>query len=176
MSSGSVANDTGPRILDRPLEHCDSAQRASQGKRPRFFVGNAFALKGNAVKDFPLCFRAKGPSVPIAWAIGPSQCVARVAKPQSGRPFDENTSNCRPVGPASMINRRLPRPMALAIWNGWPIGPESQRVASLSFLLFCNPPNLTTKNPSQRCRMGCQRIPNVAVLPPLAGHVSSCFY
>jgi|GEM_PF-3676534 len=29
-------------------------------------------------------------------------------------------------------------------WNGWPVGPESQRVATLLFLLFCNPLNFTT--------------------------------
>ena len=32
MSSGSVANHTGPRILESPLKHCDSAQRATTGQ------------------------------------------------------------------------------------------------------------------------------------------------
>ncbi len=53
-----------------------------------------------AVNEFFLCFRAKGPSVPIAWAIGPGHCVAHVPQPQTGRPFIEHESNCRPVGPS----------------------------------------------------------------------------
>jgi len=32
MSSGSVANHKGPRILESPLKHCDSAQRATTGQ------------------------------------------------------------------------------------------------------------------------------------------------
>jgi len=32
MSSGSVANHTGPRTLESPLKHCDPAQRASTGQ------------------------------------------------------------------------------------------------------------------------------------------------
>jgi len=32
ISSGSVANHTGPRTLESPLKHCDSAQRASTGQ------------------------------------------------------------------------------------------------------------------------------------------------
>jgi len=80
------------------------------------------ALRAKRREGFFLCFRAKGPFVLIAWAIGPGQCVARVAKPQSGRPFDGDESNCRPVGPSSMINRLLPGPMALAIGTDGPLG------------------------------------------------------
>jgi len=58
------------------------------GNAPGFSAAMRFDLKGNAVKDFIFCFRAKGPSVPIAWAIGPGDRVARVSQPQSGRPFD----------------------------------------------------------------------------------------
>jgi len=88
-----------------------------------------------------LCFRAKGPSVPIAWAIGPGHSVSRVPKPQSGRPFDENASNCRPVGPSSLINRRLPGPMAMAIGTNGPLGRNgSVSVGFQEFVGLCGLP------------------------------------
>ena len=50
MSSGSVANHTGPRILECQLEHCDSAQRATTcqpGATPQVLsIAMRFALKG----------------------------------------------------------------------------------------------------------------------------------
>jgi len=53
MSSGSVANHTnhtGPRTLESPLKHCDSAQRAITGQpgaTPQVFsAAMRFALKG----------------------------------------------------------------------------------------------------------------------------------
>ncbi len=50
MSSESVANHTGPRILESPLKHCDSAQRATTGQpgaTPQVLSATMrFALKG----------------------------------------------------------------------------------------------------------------------------------
>ena len=60
-------------------------------------------------KDLFLCFRANGPSVRIAWTNGPGDCESPVPKPQSGRPFNGDESNCRPVGPLSMIKTLVRR-------------------------------------------------------------------
>ena len=50
MSSGSVANHTGPRILESPLKHCDPAQRATTrqpGATPQVLsIAMRFALEG----------------------------------------------------------------------------------------------------------------------------------
>ena len=117
---------------------------------------------GNAVKDLSLCFRAKGPSVRIAWANGPSACESPVPKPQSGRPFNGDESNRRPVGLLSMIKTLVTTAAGLVNraagpgnWNEWPIGPEPQAVPSLPFLLFSKSGQfhhiLRKKKPSQRC-------------------------
>jgi len=113
------------------------------------------ALSGNAVKDFFLCFRANGPG----------DCESHVPKPQPGRPFDGDESNCRPVGPLSMIKTLVTRAAGPGYRNEWPIGPEPQVVASLSFLLFLQSGQfhdiLREKNPSRRCLSGLPR----AMLP-----------
>ena len=50
MSSRSVANHTGPRILESPLKHCDPAQRATTrqpGATPQVLsIAMRFALEG----------------------------------------------------------------------------------------------------------------------------------
>ena len=35
-----------------------------------------------------MCFRAKGPGIPIAWGNAPGNVAQRNSKPQSGRPFE----------------------------------------------------------------------------------------
>ena len=64
----------------------------------------------NTVKDFCICFRANGPLIFIAWAIGP--------------------------GPRFFVQKPVTRADGPGYWNGWPVGPESQAVSSMSIHLI----------------------------------------